>query len=80
MIIQNSTFASALTGIQRGMNRLNQAANDIARAGTTNQEADVIDITKGLVEAKQAEMDVKASAFTIKVADAVVGSLLDIRV
>ncbi len=80
MIVQNSTYSSALSGVQRGMNRLNQAANDIARSGTTDQKADVIDVTKGLVEAKQAENDVEASLFTIKVADTMVGSLLDIRI
>ncbi len=80
MIVQNSTYSSALTGVQRGTNRLDQAANDIARSGTTDQEADVVDVAKGLVEATQAKNDVEASLFTIKVADAMVGSLLDIHV
>lgn len=80
MHIKNTASYSALQGIQRGMQRLNIAANEIARANTSNQNADVADISKALVEVKQAGTDIQASQFTIKVEDQMLGSLLDMRV
>ena len=79
MKIQSTTHYHALNGINRGMQRLEHAAGTIASAGTT-QEANVIDITEALIEARLARRDVSASAFAIKVEDEMVGSLLSIRV
>lgn len=71
-----SVLSTGVQGVQAGMNRANQAAGDIARFGTTEQNGD---LATPLVELKVSEQQVKASAAVIKSADEMMGTLIDIR-
>ena len=71
-----SVFASGVEGFQRATQRAADASQQIAQAGTTQPEQDLV---KPLVELKQAEQQAGASAKVIETADKVLGSLLDIR-
>jgi len=71
-----SVLSTGVQGVQAGMNRANQAAGDIARFGTTEQNGD---LATPLVDLKVSEQQVKASAAVIKSADEMMGTLIDIR-
>ena len=71
-----SVLSTGVQGVQAGMNRANQAAGDIARFGTTEQNGD---LATSLVDLKVSEQQVKASAAVIKSADEMMGTLIDIR-
>ena len=72
----NSVLSTGVQGVQGGMSRANQAAGEIARFGTTEQDGD---LATPLVNLKISEQQVKASAAVIKTADEMVGTLIDIR-
>lgn len=71
-----SAFASGVEGFQRATQRAAEASEQIAQAGTTKPDQDLV---KPLVELKQAEQQAGASAKVVETADKVLGSLLDIR-
>lgn len=75
----NSSFNNAVSGIQRSINRVEKVSNDIARNGTTDT-ADPAKEAESLVELKEQQRNVEASAKVIKTADQMLGSILDIRV
>ena len=68
---------SALTGIQRGLQQVTNAASNIA---TPNRVIEPADLATSLVDLKLGQLQVEASAKTLKVEDQLKGSLLDIRV
>jgi hypothetical protein len=72
----NSVLSAGVQGVQAGISRANQAAGDIARAGTTDQNGDLL---TPIVDLKISEQQVKASAAVIKSADEMMGTLIDIR-
>ncbi|HEX4910433.1 MAG: flagellar biosynthesis protein FlgE [Pseudomonadota bacterium] len=69
-------FQSGIEGFQRATQRAAEASQQIAQAGTTQPEQDLV---KPVVELKQAEQQAAASAKVIETENRVLGSLLDIR-
>lgn len=72
----NSVLSSGVQGIQAGLNRANQAAGQIARSGTTDENGD---LATPIVNLKASELQVKASAAVIKTADELLGTLIDTK-
>jgi len=75
----NSILNSSLQGVLRGMERMDKAVNEIARAGTDGN-IDIADHSRDLVDLKIQEQGIKANLSVIKVADDILGTLLDERV
>lgn len=67
-------FQSAQTGIQTGMQSLNQNATKIAYAQSTG------DLTEPLVNMISDKLQVQASSKVIEASNAMIGSILDITV
>jgi len=74
----NSVLNSGLQGVRQGMERMHETANGIAMAGK-NGNLDINNLSKNLVDLKTQEQEIKANMTVIKVADAVLGTLLDER-
>lgn len=72
-----NSLNSSLQGIQRGLQNLNKAAQDTAAAGIDGGTG-VDAIAEAAVEAKQAEVQVKASVATLKAEGETLGALLDV--
>lgn len=72
-----SISQSGLTGIQRGLQQVANAANNIA---TADSDINVTDLATNTVELKQGEKLVEVSAMILKVDDQLKGTLLDIKV
>lgn len=68
-----SGFASAVTGMQRGMEGVDRNAAAIARASTGEGD----DVTAPLVESRLHQTQVEANAKVFKELDEMLGSLLD---
>ncbi|SEQ14716.1 hypothetical protein SAMN05428969_2187 [Devosia sp. YR412] len=62
-------------GMQRASDRFEASANRIARTGTGLETSD---LATDIVDMKQAEIDFKASTKVVKVADDMIGAMLDI--
>ncbi|MFT7413548.1 MAG: hypothetical protein ACI9FO_000196 [Methylophagaceae bacterium] len=67
-------FQSALTGIQTGMQSLNQNATKIANTDAGG------DLTEPLVNMMSDKLQVEASSKVIEASNAMLGSILDITV
>ncbi|HDY86278.1 hypothetical protein LCGC14_0519760 [marine sediment metagenome] len=67
-------FQSAITGIQTGMQSLNQNASKIANAQSTG------DLTTPLVNMLSDKLQVQASSKVIETSRDMIGSILDIKV
>lgn len=65
------------SGIQRGLDDARQAAHEIATQNTTTENKNPTEVVHPLVDLKQAELQVAASASVIKSQDEMIGSLLD---
>lgn len=63
---------SSLQGINAGSDRLNRAAERVARDGAGG------DITSNLVDTMKARHEVRVNATAIRVADETIGTLIDI--
>lgn len=72
----SSLLNTGIQGIQSGLGRANQAAGEIARNGTTEQDSD---LASSMVDLKSSELQVKASAKVVKAADDMIGTLIDIK-
>ena len=72
-----SISQSGLTGIQRGLQQVTDAASNIAMAVN---DIDAADLATNLVELKIGKQQVEASAKVIQVDDQIRGTLLDIQV
>ncbi len=72
-----SIYQSAVYGIERGLQRLSESAQSIARAGTSDKSTDVVDVAKNLVEISQGTLDIKANLHVIKTEDEILGNLFD---
>jgi len=70
---------NALLGINKGFNQANQASAKIASNQQVNDNSTTQDIAKNLVELKQAELQVKASAKVAQTAGDIIGSIIDIK-
>ncbi len=73
-----SVHNSSLAGIQQGLQNLNKAAQDIASAGVSGGQS-IDAVAEATLQAKQAELQVKASVSTPKAADELLGSLIDLH-
>ncbi|MFA5941817.1 MAG: hypothetical protein WC809_20910 [Sinimarinibacterium sp.] len=74
-MIQSAT-SSALEGIRSGQRALERDASRVAQAGTTQPEQSP---DEALLEAKADKAQVEASAKVLETADALIGSLLDVK-
>lgn len=70
-------YQSAVTGIQRGLQQMTNAASNIA---TPNRVVDPADLATSIVDLKLGQLQVEASAKVLQAEDQLKGSLLDIRV
>ena len=68
---------SALTGIQRGLQQVTNAASNIA---TADRGINLPDLATSAVDLKLGQQQVEAAAKALKVDDQLRGSLIDIRV
>jgi hypothetical protein len=71
------SFQMGVVGIQRGFADMTQAGRDIARAGTTNPDADAADLGASIVQLEQGKLNVQASAKVIKTSSDSLGFLID---
>ena len=70
--------ATAVMGIQRGMDDAQRAAVEVASASRVKLESDnPTDVVKHLLELSQAKQQVDAAARAVQTGDQMVGSLLD---
>ncbi|MBL1432032.1 MAG: hypothetical protein COB94_001080 [Gammaproteobacteria bacterium] len=74
-----SAFNSGLQGIQRGLGQTQKIANDIADLAIS-KDSIVGDVTRAVVDLRQAEQQVQASAQVVNAEDELRGSLIDIKV
>lgn len=75
-VSSSSVLATGVQGVQTGMANASDAAGKIARLGTTESDGDFV---TPMVDLKQSELQVKASAAVIKSADEMIGTLIDIK-
>ncbi len=75
----NSVTGSALQGIQRGLQGLRRNAAEIASAQHMNPGIPNKDLTRSLVELHQNELYTTVNIKTLKTADQVIGTLLDVK-
>jgi hypothetical protein len=66
-----------LQGVRSGIDQFGHASGQIATASNSSSSRGSNSIVDGLVEVKQAQRTIEASATVIKVADETLGSLLD---
>lgn len=71
-----SLSQSAVTGIQRGLQLTTNAASNIA---TANRDIAPAELATSIVDLKLGQLQVEASAKTLKVDDQLKGGLLNIR-
>jgi len=75
-----SAFNTAVGGMLSSSANMNSDALSIARAGTTSQSNDSLgDITTSIVDMKINQHVFDASAKVVSTADAMMGTLLDIK-
>lgn len=75
----NSITGTALQGIQRGLQGLRRNASEIASAQNMNPATPSKDLTRSLVELHQNELYTTINIKTLKTADQVIGTLLDVK-
>ena len=75
-----SAMANGLAGIQTGMQGLQQNAVDIARAPVAAQNGEPDKVVEALVETKENQIQVQASAKAVEAASGNIGAILDITV
>jgi flagellar hook protein FlgE len=75
----NSVTGSALQGIQRGLQGLRRNASEIASAQNMQTGSPSQDMTRSLVELHQNKLYTLANVKTLKTADQIIGTLLDIK-
>jgi hypothetical protein len=74
--MSDSILQAGLQGIQGGMDQFGRAASQVASAANANS-ANTTSLANSVVELKQAQTTVEASAKVVAAADSLVGSLLD---
>lgn len=75
-----SARSSSLNGIQQGFNRVDQAAENIAKVGATTSNANLNEvITESAIELQRGKLQVQASAKSLEVAEKTIGSIIDIK-
>ncbi len=74
----DGAFNNGLLGIQRGLAQTQKSANDIADA-SVRKDTTVGDVAKAVVDLRQGERQVQASAEVVRTTGELVGSLIDIK-
>jgi hypothetical protein len=80
-----NALSAGLAGIQQGEQKLTQAAQEVASANTQrpvqpNQATEKADLAKALLDEKQGQQQVEASAKVVEAGSQMIGSLVDIKV
>ena len=76
--MSDSMLQAGLQGVRSGIDQFGRASGQIATAGDSSSlSASSNSIVDNLVEVKQSQRTVEASAAVIKVADEILGTLLD---
>lgn len=80
-----NALSAGLAGIQQGEQKITQAAQEVASANTQrpvqpNQGTDKADLAKSLLDEKQGQRQVEASAKVVEAGSQMIGSLVDIKV
>ncbi len=75
--MSDSILQAGLQGVRTGIDQFGRAAGQIASASNSSSSTNSSSIAENLVEIKQAQQSVAASAAVIKAADETLGSLLD---
>jgi flagellar hook protein FlgE len=73
-------FSAGLAGIQKGQEQVTQGAQKVASANIQRPEEPNQDIAQSLMEKKQGQRQVEASAKVVDTANQTIGSLVDISV
>ncbi|MFT6123480.1 MAG: hypothetical protein ACJASG_002014 [Oleiphilaceae bacterium] len=73
----SSIQQTGLEGIQRGLQGIEKSASEIVRADLTDNAAGFASFVEPIVDLKLYERSIEASAKVVKVADEVLGTLLD---
>lgn len=73
-------LSAGLAGIQKGEQQVTQAAQEVVSATTDRPATPTQDVAKALVEEKEGQRQVQASAKVVEAADETIGSLVDIKV
>ena len=68
----------ALRGVQRGLDGIRRAADDLATQ-PAKSDRQPVDLTRSLVALKQREHQVEASVKAVRAADQAIGTLLDVK-
>jgi len=74
-----SISQSAVLGINNGLKQASEASQQLASSSQLNGEKSDKDTVKNLMDLKQAENQVKASARVAQTAGDVIGSIINIR-
>jgi hypothetical protein len=75
----NSITGTALQGIQRGLQGVRRNAGEIASVQNMSPTATGKNLTRSLVELHQNELYTTINVKTLKTADQVIGTLLDVK-
>lgn len=71
----NSVMSAGLKGLRAGIDRADQAAGKIARAGASDIDSD---LATNIVDLKISEYQIKSAAVVIKTGNQLLGTLIDI--
>ena len=72
-----SAFHSGLQGVQRNLDRLDQAADNIAKAGTTRKQVGASDVAEELVNVNTSVLHTKASLRVLEAGNELIGNFFD---
>jgi hypothetical protein len=75
----NSITGTALQGIQRGLQGVRRNAGEIASAQNMGAGTPNKNLTRSLVELHQNELYTTVNMKTLKTADQIIGTLLDVK-
>ena len=77
-----SPIQSGLSGVTRGLENIQEIANDIASTGTIKQEGNntTIDLTQSLADLEEQKLATLAATKAVAAAEDVLGTLLDVSV
>jgi len=73
----SSIQQTGLEGIQRGLQGIEKSASEIVKAGTTDGASGAASFVEPIIELNLYERSIEASSKVVKVADEVLGTLLD---
>ena len=75
--MSDAILHAGIQGVQGGLDQFGRAAGQIASSVTGNTSSGNKSLVDSIVEVKQAQHVIEASAKVISAADSVIGSLLD---